>query len=76
MYAMAKDAEVINCQYNRPIKADLSQIFKIVRTEGCKPGHYALFEKDDNDTTKFSKFCGYVDYNTICNSFVMIKWRS
>ena len=76
MYLIGKNDTIIQGKYGIRIKLDLSKIWKVKRTVGCKAGEYALFQKADNDTgSKFSIFAGYITYDTICNEFEMIKYN-
>ena len=73
MYLIGKNNTTISGKYGVKIKLDLSKVWRVKRTAGCKAGEYALFQKDDNN--KFSIFAGYVTYDTICNHFEMIKFN-
>ena len=77
MYVIPKETMIVKSLYKMPIRLNISQTWKVKRTSGCKPGEYALFKKDDNDSgTKFSIFAGYATYDNICEWFEMIKYRS
>ena len=77
MYVIPKETMIVKSLYKMPIHLSISQTWKVKRTSGCKPGEYALFKKDDNDSgTKFSIFMGYATYDNICEWFEMIKYRS
>ena len=75
MYAIPKDTQKVKAKYGVNLRLDISQICKITRTPACKPGEYALFVKDDNDKKKFSIFCGYIDFNRVCDSFEMVNYH-
>lgn len=75
MYLIAKDNKIIIGQCSVPIKIDMSQTLKVVRTDACKAGEYALFKKNDGDKDKFTIFCGYITYDDVCDSFELIKVR-
>ena len=76
MYLVANDSKRIKGMYGVGIDIDMAQVFKVVRTNACKAGEYALFKMRDGDHYKFSIFCGYITFNSVCDSFQMIRYRS
>ena len=75
MYLIARDKITITGLYSVRIDLDMSQTLKVVRTDACKAGEYALFKKADEDKDKFTIFCGYITYDDVCDSFEMVKVR-
>ena len=73
---IAKEDANVRSVYGTRIELNLSKIWKVVRTPACKAGEYALFLKDEIDTSsKFSIFQGYITYNNVCDWFEMIKYK-
>ena len=71
MYLIGKENKVISSKYGKEIKIDLSKVWMVKRTSGCKAGEYALYERDDHE--KFTIFAGYITYDSICENFEMIN---
>lgn len=75
MYAIPKETMQVIGRNNVRIDLNISQVWKIVRTDECKAGEYALFQKADNDKNKFTIFGGYASYDNVCDWFEMIKYK-
>ncbi len=74
MYLMAKEIKEVKIQNNITVNLNLAEVWKIVRSFGCKPGDYALYKRDDDN--KFSTFVGYITFDEVCKYFEMIHLKT